>query len=104
MRQPNVVDHADAGDLVVTIALGKSAVIANCYAAPIGKPRVVYSLPGERCLVVAERDPCRIDAVALGGVHDVPAPTAADVQQAIARLETKLPANQIQLCFLGDVE
>src|SRR6266568_7610832 len=79
MRESDVLDHPDAGDLVVAIALGKGAVIANCHVTPIGKSRFFDSLPGQRRLVLAQRDACRVDAVALGGVHDESAPSAADV-------------------------
>jgi len=40
----------------------------------------------------------------LRGVNDQPAPPATDVEQPLTGLETELPANQIELCFLRDIE
>src|SRR4029077_13694199 len=53
---------------------------------------------------LTERDARRIYSIVLGGMHDEPAPATAYVQQALARLETKLSTYEIEFCFLRDIE
>src|SRR5215208_6717326 len=102
--EADVLDHSNAGDLVVAVAGDERAIVAYRDAAPIGKPRFVDPLFRQRCLILAQRYPGRVDAVVLRGVDDEPTPAAADVEETLPGFETQLPANEIELGLLRNVE
>src|SRR2546423_11630222 len=104
MTQPDVLDHPDAGDLVVAVATGERAVISDRHPATIAEAGLLDSLAREHCLILAECDARSIDSVVLRCVHDQCAPSAPDVEETLARLEPQLPADQIELGLLRRVE
>ena len=55
-------------------------------------------------LVARQRDAGRVDAVALGGPEQQPAPTAADVEETLARRQPELPADMVELLRLRGVQ
>ena len=86
------------------------AILSYCagevlVAAELDRDLPLQSEPlhlGERVVVLLlrERHPVRVDAVARGGVAKQPAPAAADVEEAIARLEAQLAADHVELVGL----
>src|SRR4029079_10731452 len=55
------------------------------------------ALGGEAELVLRDGDAGRVDAVVLRGVHREGSPTAADVEETLARLQPQLGANVVEL-------
>ena len=104
VAEANVLDHPNAGDLVVTISLDQRAIVTDRHTTFVGEPGLPNPLLCERRLILAERYPRRVDAVVLGGVHNEAAPTTANVEQTLAGLEAKLATDQIELRFLRDIE
>ena len=104
MSEPDVLDHPDTGDLVEVVRGRECAIVADRDAAPVGEPRLRDALLCEGRLIRTESDAGRIHSIVLGSVHDETAPAAAYVEQALAGLETKLPADQIELRSLRDIE
>src|SRR3979411_822483 len=97
MAQPDVLDHSHTRDLVVAVGFRERAVITNRHSATIAESGLLDSLAREHSLILAERDPRGIGPVVLRGVHDQRAPSTPDVEHALTRLDTQLPANQIEL-------
>ena len=97
---PHVLDHLDAGDLVVLL-LGDVAIIhAEDLAAVRGA--ILLDLPHAVLRLVLGQRHARGDRpVMLGGVPRERAPAAANVQKGIARLELQLLADQVELIVLG---
>src|SRR3954471_4414053 len=104
MCETDVLDHTDAGDLVVRISNGEGPVVANRHSALIAQPRRFDPLLRERRLILTQRYPGRIDAVMFGGVHDQSAPAAANVEHPLAGLESELSADEVELRHLGVVQ
>src|SRR6202158_1523590 len=100
VTEPDVLHHSYARDLVVVITSRKRTVVANRHSAAIAESGLLDSLAREHSLILAERDPRGIDSVMFRGVHDQGAPTTPDVEEALARLQAELPANQIELGLL----
>src|SRR5207237_215502 len=103
-RRADVLDHADADGFVKTARVDQFAVVAILDAAAPFQPGVPDPLAGPFTLLAAQRDANRLDAVALGGELHEPAPTAADVQQALARSQPQLAADQVQFLLLRGVQ
>src|SRR4051812_8131255 len=59
MGQANVLDHPPARDLVVVVVCPQRPVITTRAATGVGEPRLFYSFPRQRCLILAERNTCR---------------------------------------------
>src|SRR3954467_2670811 len=97
MSEPNVLDHTDAGDLVVGISGGEGPVVANRHSALVAQPRRFDPRLRERRLILTQRYPGRIDAVMLGGMHDQSAPATANVEHPLAGLESELSADEVEL-------
>ncbi len=64
-------------------------------------PAACRALAGELGLRLRQRDPRDVDAVLLGRVDGEGAPAAADVQDALARLQGELGADELALGELG---
>src|SRR3954447_928353 len=104
MSEPDVLDHTDAGDLVVRISGGERAVVANRHPALVAQPRRFDPLLRERRLILTQRYSRRIDAVVLCGMHDQSAPAAANVEHPLAGLQPELSADEVELRQLGVVQ
>ena len=86
-REPDVLEHADAGDLVEERILraGRGSPAARTsHAVRRARARAI-ALVHVVELVLRQRDAGRLDAVALRRVQDERAPAAADVEEALAR-------------------
>ena len=99
----DVLDHADAGDLVVR-AVVDLAVVGDADLDPVAEPGVAHALAGDLGLRLGQRDADAAHAVVLGGVQEQRPPAAADVEQALARLEPQLAADDLELALLRGLE
>src|SRR6267154_2776218 len=104
MTDPHVLDHSDTGDLVVAISRCERPIVSDRNLATVGESGLFDALLGQRRLILAQRDTCRIHTVMLRRVHYETAPSAAYVEQPFSRLEAQLAADQIELRFLRDIE
>src|SRR4051812_22900997 len=98
MGQANVLDHSHARDLVVVVVRGERPVITDRDATALGEPRLFDSFSRERCLILAERNTCRVDTIVLRRMHNESAPAASYVEHAFTGPQAQLAANVIQLC------
>ena len=90
LGQPDRADRVEAH-------LAHVAVVAVPHLRGTAEPLLGDGLAGPRGLLLRERDTERGDAVVLDGVPHHAAPAAADVQQAHARPEVQLAADQVVL-------
>src|SRR5574340_1630855 len=100
----DVLEHADAGYLVVAVMLGYIAVI---HAAHFDAPdqTTLGDLPADvRMLVVRQGNADRSHTIALGCMQDQAAPTAANVEKLLVRLEVELATDVVKLGFLSSVQ
>ena len=65
------------------------------------RPELLDLLARQGELLLRQRHAVRLDAVMARGVADQRAPAAADVEEAIARLQPQLPADHVELVALG---
>ena len=96
----DVLEHADAGDLVEVRraeALLEFAIIELQDLDAIRQSGVRDTFACQFELAVRQRDADRVHAVVLGGVQGQPAPAAADVEEAFAGAQTQLAADQVEL-------
>src|SRR4030095_11335698 len=97
VRDADVLDHPDRGDLVVTGVGGQIAQVPVLDQAAVLEPLALD--PGGRPLRLLARQghPVGPDAVVLRGPDAESAPAAADVEHPLARLQAQLAADQIEL-------
>src|SRR6185437_3313085 len=108
--QSHVLEHSDAGDLVedpAAIALTVAreiAVIAQLDRAATVQTGKLNAPLCRTGLLAAERYAVRPCAVLLRRMHGQAAPTAANVEEALAGLNPQLAAYQVELLLLRLVE
>jgi hypothetical protein len=78
-----VLDHADRSDRVELLA-GQIAVVGDADLDPVGDPGRCRALARERCLRLGEGDATDVDAVLARRVQRKAAPSAADIEDALA--------------------
>src|SRR5579862_7800010 len=95
-----MLDHPDTYNLVEPPRLIQIAIIEQPSFATIGQPffRNARLCPFQ--LLVAERDAKRPHAIFTDGKTNQPSPSAADVEQALALLQSQLAADAIELSDL----
>ena len=95
-----MLEHPDAGDLVVEHAIGQVDVVEQLHAhATLEPPRGDLALDVLE-LVLRQRDAGRVHAVVLRRPEHEPAPAAADVEEGFARREAQLAADVVELARL----
>src|SRR5206468_12298673 len=82
----------------------KAPIVAQLHSASIAEARGGDSFASELRLGVAEGDAQCRDVVVLRGVHDQSAPSTADVEQTLTRLQTQLAADEVELGFLRTLQ
>ena len=102
VAQPDVFEHADARNLVVLAV--ETCVIDEVHADAILEPESPNLFARELALLRRQRHAVGVDSVLLRRVADQPTPAAADVQETLAGLETKLPTDHLHLVELGLLE
>ena len=95
----DVLGEPDRGDGVEP-GLVDVAVVEETHLGAILQPTLGDGLLRPRGLRGRQRHAQRLDPVVLGGMHDHPAPPGADIEQAVARLEGQLAADQLELLGL----
>src|SRR5205823_3274436 len=95
VARPDMLEHADGRDLVE--GAGELAVILQLDRDPVLEPKPPYLLLRKIVLRLRQRHAMRGDAVMLRGVADEPAPAAADIEEALARLQPQLAADHVEL-------
>src|SRR6185312_3879308 len=98
VREPcdtDVLEHADARDLVVEHVLGKIEIVAKFHLHSVRKAARGDLLARVIELVLRARDAGRVDAVSLGSVDEKRAPPATDVEEALSRRKAQLPADVV---------
>jgi hypothetical protein len=103
MCRADVLDHADARDLVEGLVV-QLAVVGDADLDAIIEPGLAHALARELRLRLGQRDAGDLDAMALGRVDRERAPAAADVEEPLARLEPELLADQLTLVVLRLLE
>ena len=93
-----MLEHADAGD-AVELAV-HVPVVGQQNLAAIGQPGSSDAFPGEFVLVAGKRDAGAVGSGSFGGAQDQRAPAAADVEQALVRLQVVLAQHVVQLLNL----
>src|SRR5437868_6428899 len=96
-----MLHKADAHGFVIKLALGHLAVIEVLDAAAVLEAGFLDLAVGPANLLLADGDADGLDAVVLGRERDKPAPTAAEVDEALAGPEAQLTAYVIELALLG---
>ncbi len=103
LDRADVLDHADAGDLVERLA-GQLAVVHDADVDAVADARLLRPLARERGLRLGQRDPGDRDAVLARRVDRQRAPAAADVEHPLALLQRQLGADQVELGLLRRLE
>ena len=80
----DMLEHADARDLVVLHVVGEIEIIAQLHAHTILESSRCDLRDNEVALISGKRDAGRLDAVVLRSPEDQTAPAATDVQQRLA--------------------
>jgi hypothetical protein len=96
LRLADVLDHADAGDRVELLAV-QFAVVGDADVDELANACGFGAFTGDPRLRLAERDAGDVHAVVLRRVDRPAAPAAADVEDALARLELQLGADELEL-------
>src|SRR6185437_10420748 len=104
MIDADMLDHPDARRFVEHAERRKVAIIAYLDTTAVAETGLGDALGGQRALLLAQRDANRRHAVLPRRVDDERAPPAADVEQALARREAQLSADEIELGTLRFVE
>ena len=104
IREADMLEHADAGHLVVDRHAVEIAVVAQLDGDEILQALVADALACIFELPLAERDAVRANAVMARRPADQRAPAAADVEQAVSGLQAQLAADVLQLVALGLLE
>jgi hypothetical protein len=104
VSQSHVLEHPHARDLVVEPFAGRIPIVLQQHSASALEPRFADALVGKLELVLGERDARRIDAIFRRGADREGAPSAADVEKALAGLEAQLRANVVELLQLRRLE
>ena len=98
-----MLEHADAGDLVVTAELGYVAIVLQPDFAAILQTEGGDAFFRIGVLVVGQRHADRVRAL-LRRADDQPAPAAADVEQAVAGPQENLAQDVVELVALRLVQ
>jgi hypothetical protein len=95
VREADMLEHANGGDLVVLARYG--AVVLQLDEDPVVQPEPPDLLAREIELSLRERDAVSLDPVMERRVADEAAPAAADVEKALAGLQAQLAADHVEL-------
>jgi len=102
VARADVLEHLDARHLVELALDG--AIVQKLDRHAVGQSCGGDAFAGELVLLLAERYAQRLDAVLLGGVVAQRAPSAPDVEQALAWSEPKFAADVLELVLLRSGE
>ena len=100
----DVLEHADARDLVVLHVFRELEIIAELDAYAILQSTRCDLGRDEIVLILRQRDPGGLHTVILRCPENEPAPATPDVQKCLARLQAQLAADEIELLRLRLVQ
>jgi len=100
---PDVLEHADADDLVERF-LAQVSVVPEFHADAVAEPKPGDPVLSIRHLLPAQTYPQRVDSEAPRGIDRQPAPTASDIEQPLAGFQAQLAADVPHLVLLRSVE
>ena len=95
----DLLEHADRGDLVELALHLREKSFRTISTLSCRPRRATFSRASVACSS-DKRHAGRLDAVMLRGMADERAPAAADVEEAIARLQPQLAADHVELVVL----
>ena len=98
-----VLEHPDAYQLVKGFFI-QIAVVGQLHPTAIRKPQLFDARPSPFHLRRTQGHAHGLHAVALGHIGEQAAPTAADVEQTITRLQTQLAADMLELGLLRGLQ
>src|SRR6185312_2429612 len=101
---PDMLVHTDRNDLVELCLARQVAVVLQADLDLAGEPAPLDPRRRVVVLVAADRDADAPDAVILGGEFEKTAPAAADVEQPLARTQSELLADMVELLLLRGVD
>src|SRR6266849_10822471 len=104
MEQADMLEHADARDLVENALARNIAVVLQANLAAALEPLFPDPPRGEFVLIPAEGDARCPGAILLGRAQDERTPAAADVQKPLARPEQELVEDVIEFLFLSEFQ
>src|SRR5438552_2106582 len=104
MAQADVLEHADARDLVEDALARNIAIVLQAHLAAALESLLPDPSRGEFVLIPAERDARRPGAILLGCSQNERAPATADIQEPFARLELELVEDVIEFLFLSELQ
>src|SRR6202158_2090612 len=90
----DMLEHADAGDLVVRGVSRQIGVIEQLHPYAPAQAQLGDLRADVVVLILRERNAGGVDAVVLGGPEDQGAPAASNIEEFIARLQAELAADQ----------
>jgi len=99
-----VLEHADAGDLVVAADLGDVAVIHLAHFDPTSQPARFDLLADMRMLVIRQGDAHRMHAIAFRRMQDQARPSRSRCRELLVGLEIELAADVVELGLLRGVQ
>src|SRR6202789_1922771 len=97
-------EHLDLGNLVVAFGNVDRSIIAQFELDEIAEAHSLDFGGGEVELRLRKRHAMALGAVDVRRMTNQAAPAAADVEQSIAGLQTKLATDLVELCCLGILE
>src|SRR5439155_10656103 len=100
----DVLEHADARDLVVLHVVGQIEIVPQLDSHAILQSPGSDLRGNEVTLIGRKRNTGRFDAVVLRSPEDQAAPPAADVKQRLAGRQAELAADVVELVLLRVVE
>ena len=100
----HVLEHPHADQLVVAFRRIEFPIVAHFDPATVGKSGPADPFVCQLGLGLVQRDPVGLDAVLPRRVEGQSSPSASDVEQAFAPLQPQLPADVVQLPFLGGIQ
>ena len=96
--------HAHGDDLVISLRFVHLAIITYVDVTAIFQSCLLDPLASQFGLLGTEGDAVCLHAIVLSGIDDQRAPTAADIQQTLPRLQAQLAAKVLELLFLGRLQ
>src|SRR5438105_4559421 len=90
----DMLEHADAGDLVVRGVSRQIGVIEQLHPYAAAQAQLGDLRADVVVLILRERNAGRVDAVLLCGPEDQPAPTAPNIDEVVTWLQAELAADQ----------
>ncbi|MNO78057.1 hypothetical protein D3C76_691820 [compost metagenome] len=97
---PDMLEHANADNLVEATILRQVAVVENLQVDLVGQPLCLHPRTAELELLLAQGDTKYLGAILASSETRQPAPAAADVEQVVTCVQAQLAAQMIEFVLL----